>query len=554
MKKIFLFLLFFLFPITVHADNIYSIDMKIDIQKDGTANIIEIWNVKASSGSEWFKPLVDLGNSELSNFTVSMDGIPLEMKSWDVDESLKEKAGFYGINYISNGMELCFGKYNMKNHTFTLKYTLSNYIFNTDDSQVLYWTLMPRVTVDNFYVDVTSYYDFSDKLDVWGFGYKGYAYVKDGKIQMSNEEKLNNDYVVLLAKFPLNTFDTVNTNYNFNTFDDVLSLAKKGTFEYDYGNSFDFIDFIFGIFEILITILPILIVLFIGIKSAMPKYGYKNNKKIDKKNVPMFREIPCNKDIYYANTLVKLNSFDYKESNILGAIILKWVKQSKIRFINTTTGLFNKETSVIDLTLNPSFDNELEKKLFDMMYKASKDGKLEAREFESWSSKNYSSFLDLFRKIENVEIDKLKEVGQITKRIDKSECKQPYVMSDKIYDDSVKLYGLKLFLQEFSRIDTREVMEVHMWDEYLMFAYLFGIADKVAKQLKNMYPEIWTQQEYIDYDTIIFVNNISTRTVSAANSARDAARNYSSGGGGFSSGGGGGGSFGGGGSISMGGR
>ena len=127
-------------------------------------------------------------------------------------------------------------------------------------------------------------------------------------------------------------------------------------------------------------------------------------------------------------------------------------------------------------------------------------------------------------------------------------------MSDKMYDDSTKLYGLKIFLQEFSRIDTREIMEVHLWDEYLMFAYLFGIADKVAKQLKNMYPEIWEQEVTMDYDTIIFVNNISTRTVNAATSARDAAQSYSSGGGGFSSGGGGGGSFGGGGGASMGGR
>ena len=123
-----------------------------------------------------------------------------------------------------------------------------------------------------------------------------------------------------------------------------------------------------------------------------------------------------------------------------------------------------------------------------------------------------------------------------------------------MYDDSTKLYGLKIFLQEFSRIDTREIMEVHLWDEYLMFAYLFGIADKVAKQLKNMYPEIWEQEVTMDYDTIIFVNNISTRTVNAATSARDAAQSYSSGGGGFSSGGGGGGSFGGGGGASMGGR
>ena len=102
-------------------------------------------------------------------------------------------------------------------------------------------------------------------------------------------------------------------------------------------------------------------IVFFAIKSAINNgYGYINNKKIDKKEVPMFRDIPCNKDIYYANTLIKLNNFGYKESNILGAIILKWVRNNKIGFKNQTTGIFNKETSVIDLTMNPVFDNELE--------------------------------------------------------------------------------------------------------------------------------------------------------------------------------------------------
>ena len=85
-----------------------------------------------------------------------------------------------------------------------------------------------------------------------------------------------------------------------------------------------------------------------------------------------------------------------------------------------------------------------------------------------------------------------------------------------------------------------------------LFAYLFGIADKVAKQLKDMYPEIVEQTDVngnvmFDYDMFMFVNHISMRSVSAASSARAAAESYSSGGGGFSSGGGGGGSFGGGG-------
>ena len=69
-----------------------------------------------------------------------------------------------------------------------------------------------------------------------------------------------------------------------------------------------------------------------------------------------------------------------------------------------------------------------------------------------------------------------------------------------------------------------------------------------------MYPEIINQVDengraLFDYDTLIFVNRISTGSVSAASSARSAAQSYSSGGGGFSSGGGGGGSFGGGGSM-----
>ena len=48
----------------------------------------EIWNVKGSDGTEWYKVLNNMGNMELSNFKVSMDGSSLKYKVWDVDESL----------------------------------------------------------------------------------------------------------------------------------------------------------------------------------------------------------------------------------------------------------------------------------------------------------------------------------------------------------------------------------------------------------------------------------------------------------------------------------
>lgn len=542
MKKILFLIITFLFSISFVSakNNIYDIDIKVYLDEDGNADIEEVWNVKGSDGTEWYKVLNNLGNMELSNFKVYMDGSLLTYKEWDVDESLSQKKGYYGINYTNDGLELCFGKYDYKNHTFKLEYELSNFVFNTNDSQVIYYNFIDKlsdVNFDNFTIEISSYYDFPDTLDVWGYGYKGYAYVYDGKIYMSNESDMNGNYVVLLAKFPLNTFNTSNTT-KYDTFDDVYNKAEQGSFDYNYSNILsNVMNFIITIFNILIFFLPFIIVFFVARGTS---YGYKDNKKITKKNTEFFRDIPCNKDIYYANALASLNKWSKSSASILGAILLKWIKEGKVQILK------EKSTKIV-LNKDVKLDIKEEQDLYDMMYKASGDGILETKELEKWAKKNYSKYLNLFDKIKNNKIKELKEQGHIYKRTNRKECKYKNVMDDILYEDSKKLYGLKLFLEEFSSINTKEAIEVKLWDEYLMFAYIFGIADKVAKQFKNLYPEYIENLDTVDFDTIIFLNIISTRSVSAASTARSRAQSYSSGGGGFSSGGGGGGSFGGGG-------
>ena len=569
MKKINLYLIILLFiilvPISTFAKNdIYTKDAKIYITKEGTAQVTETWDVKGEDGTEWYIPLTNLGESEISNFTVEMDGKLLKFKSWDIDESLSEKAGYYGYNYISNGVELCFGKTDFKRHTFVIKYDISNFVFATDDADVINWRIFEyqnnKTKWTNFSVTISSYYSFPDTLDVWGYGYKGYAYVKDGVIQMSNEGAMGTNYVVLLAKFPKGTFNT-NISYNeYQTFDDVYQKNEEGTFDYDYNKNI-FIStissptFIFCIIYIILSI--IIIYLYIKFskktKKNYVKYIFLNNKKIILKDIPNFRDIPCNKDIYYANTLLYLNNIDYKESNIIGAIILKWIKEDKIEFIKK-----NDKEFTLNLMKNAVFNIEFEKKLFNMMYKASNDGFLEIYELEKWCSKNSIKLLNLLKNELNNNIVKLISKNKIYK-IQENQSK--YIMSDELYEDSIKLYGLKKFLIEFSQINTKETIDVKLWDEYLMFAYLFGIADKVAKQLKNLYPDCLKEYNF-DFDTLKFINYISTisanHTFFAKNdfcnySSSSSNSGYSSGGGGFSSGGGGGSSFGGGGSSSGGG-
>ena len=457
MKKNILFLLIlvlFFIPLPVFADSIYSVKMDINILEDGTANIKEVWDVEADSGSEWYKSMYELNNSEISNYKVTMDGEELSYINWNTSASLQEKKGNYGINNTSNGIELCFGKGDYNRHTFVITYSLSNYVFNTEDSQVLAWVIYPKANVDYFSAEISSYYQFPDNLDVWGYGYKGYAYVEDGIIKLSTEGSLRDNYVSVLVKFPLNTFRTNNIDDRYNTFDDVFKVAEEGSFQYDYGTN-DKFDFFAVFFSFISFLFPIFIFLIIFIIASSDGYGYINNKIINKKNTPMFREIPCNKDIYYANALIKLNNFDYKESNILGAIILKWVKEGKIKFKNEEKGLFNKKTSMIDLTDKPVFDNKYEKEIFDIMYEASNDGILEPKELEKWCRKNYSKFFGIFKRIVDEKIQQLKLDGYIYKRKNKQECKKKNVMNEKIYDDSSKLYGLKLYLKEFSNMNTK---------------------------------------------------------------------------------------------------
>lgn len=554
MKKIKYILLLMLLFITksVYADTIYRVDMDIYLDEQGNALIKEVWDVKASSGSEWYKTMYNLGNEEVTNYKVSMDGKELTYKDWDIDESMDEKAGYYGINYVSEGIELCFGKSDYERHKFTLTYNLSNMIFNTDNNQVLYQTLLPSVTLNDFYIKVHSFYEFPDTLDVWGYGYEGYAYVYDGYIEMSDKENttLNNDYVVLLVKFPLNTFNTTNNYEKFNDFDEVYNMAEEGSFKYE--DKFDIADFISSVVAFLVTfVIPILIV----VKAAglTTDFGTKVLKfSKDGKNVkdaPYYREIPLNKDIFLGYWYAGEYKLIKNKTDFLGAILLKWLKDGNVENVtvleNVTvqSKILKKEERAIKL-LNKNNLSTKEEELFDMMNAASLDGTLESNEFVKWCKNHYNKILKWFNEVIDEQTNKFVNNGLI--EVEKKTFSSNYIVKDELKEDALKVAGLKKFLNEFSNISERESIEVKLWEYYLMYAQIFGIAKKVAQEFKKLYPNVLTDEYYND---VMFIHNISYQGVSAASLAKSRAESYSSGGGGFSSGGGGGGSFGGGGGM-----
>lgn len=556
---IFAFIVFaFSFTKKVEANYINEISMDIYIDSNGNALITEIWNCYTDSGTEVYHPYYNLGNSEISNLTVSENGTDYQsLNTWDTSKSLEDKAYKCGINTISNGVELCWGISSYSAHTYIVKYNISNFIANLNDSQMLYWTFIPydfSNTIGNAYIKIYTDFSIPDNIDVWGYGnYGGTAYVYDGYIEMESNGRLDqNEYMTMLVKFPSNTFNVTSNNYN-NNFEDYYYMAEQGATQYSRKTSDD--ETIFGIIIFIGIIFPF-VLFFIGIimtlKTNELKFGAEG-KKIPK-DVPYFRDIPCDNNIFKANYISYNYGISKNKTDILGAIILKWLKDDivKVKKVDAN-GVFKKEN--ISIILNEtnsdeSIKNQQEKELFKMLLEASKDGILEKKEFENWCNENYSKILEWFDNILEKARDELIAEGLIIEK-EKTHFKffvrEYYEATPELKEKALQIAGLKRYLKEYTLIKDREPIEVKLFEEYLIYAQMMGIAKKVSKDFKDIYPEIIEQSHFDSYDNIIFINSYASYGISSAKSAETRANNYSSGGGGFSSGGGGGGSFGGGG-------
>lgn len=558
MKKIKYFLILFVsifFIGNVNAQDIKEINMDIKISQDGTAHITENWIIKFDKNedlTEVYKPYYNLGNSEFKNFKASLNNHSYTyIDNWDIDEDFNYKRYKNGFNYTDDGIELCWGiSEKGKTNNYKISYDITNFVAKVSDADMVYWTLVPDNLNDSpekVYIKIYSDFEYESTLPVWGYGnLGGYAYVYDGYIEMSSNGVLDSDeYMTILVEFPKDTF--TNNNTLDEDFGYYLDMAEEGATSYEETSSSSFFDFLIPFIIIFTTFSAVII----G-KSSMSMTGSKKikfgktSKKIPKE-VNYFRDIPCNKDLYKAYWISKTYKINKKDTDLLGAVLLKWLKEGRIEIKKEIKeGIFKKEKSSIVLKQNLEFELYFEQELYNMIYEASIDGVLEAKEFKRWASDNYTELYDWFKKVLDFETEKLELEGKLTQL-----SHNKYETTELLLQEAIELKGLKNFLEDFSRIYEKNPIEVNLWQEYLIFAQIFGIAEKVAKDFKDIYPDIIPDNYIDDLDFVYFV---SYTGMNSASSAKSRAESYDSGGGGFSSGGGGFGSFGGGGFGGGGGR
>jgi len=519
-----------------------SQSIHVQLQEDGSARVQERRVVHLSEGTENFVPIGNLGDSDIVDFKVEEDGQEYEfIPNWDIDWSREQKKFKNGLINTKNGYELVWGIGEYGKHEYVLSYTITNFVKELeDDSQILFWRFVNDATnipPEKVQVTIEADHEFTPENEkVWAFGFEGQIHVQNGKVEATSSKSLSSrDYVTILTKFPSGTFQTAGRLDK--TFEEVKDQAFEGS---DYGSERKPSSYKKTLFRRPVFILAGFVFLMNFVSIGKRMHNRPQSKLKRKYKEEYYRDIPYEgplSDVAYLFSRVTTSSFE----QMLTAYILKWIKEDRIRPVQGETGrFFKKETTSLHLENSSGISDEMERKLYQILEDASGSDKvLEEKEFTAWAKKNYSQITRWEKEIKEHSKSQLRQQGYIGP-VKKKFLFFPYTGEDltpKGEELEANIFKFMNYLNDFSLLNEREAVNVKLWDELMIWAAVFGITDKVAKEFEKLYPEYEVESAYrggVIYHTSRFSSN-------AAQSVRS-----SGGGGSTSSSGGGGGSFGGG--------
>ena len=541
MRKLLLFFSLLL-PLTLSAQEIRDMDIRVEVEQKGNATVTTDWDVTVTSGTEWYIPVENLGSMTVTSLKVSEDGKTFvdEGFDWKSKRSLEQKKGRSGIARTSRGVELCWGQGSLGDHKWRTVVKMTGLVqgmtdfdgfnFQFVNTQMVAGPQHVKVTI----VNKTGGPEWtSADTKVWAFGFKGSIYVIDGAVVAeTNRPMKKSNHVTLMVRFDKGMFaPEVTKNSSFAAME---KTAKKGSSYNILSDTKAWGPYLLGagILALLIWIL--------GAFATGNKYRKKlfGTRKIE----GWCRDIPLGGNLLAAFYVMDGSRRFYLDGNkyhrnLMGAVFLKWMLEGKA---SVHKG-WSKRNVKLALRRDVEIENPVEAELYEMcMAAAGRDLILTPREFKRWSRWNYEYIKDWPYRARGKGRSYLLRKGFIDKRDRGTETG---------FGPLKEVIEFKHFLKDFTILNQREAPEVHLWNQYLIYAALFGIADKVSKQMKKLYPTEYTeysQDHLLDGITMMALGYLVQKLADAGMRAAAKQSARESGEGGSSSVGGGGGHSGGG--------
>lgn len=568
MRKVFAFFLALsltsALALPVHSQEIRDIETSVTLSADGSARVVQVWDVTVVDGTEWYIPIDNLGECYIHDFQVSENGVEYanDGRKWNSNRSLAAKTRRCGIVEKRGGnIELCWGQGEYGDHVYTISYTIDNLVQSYDECDGFHWHFLndewevrpqhASIRIINGTGGEPWYWTNEDSNNVrfWGFGMIGDSRLEDGTVYFESTEPFRyGSFFSALLSFDKGLFSPAVEGYG--TFEQLKEEAMEGS---DYGDEqLSRGDKIFGIILLaLFLLIPLLIVgwaLFAIIRKIYRRVsGRHYDKKIFGKDKidDWWRDVPLNGSptamysLLLSGDLLKPDK-NTMFSNLVSAYFLKWIQDGVLAVERDPRKKDRVNLRFVKEASEAESDDTMENTVYCAALAAAGENRiLEADEFKSWSYKN----------------DKAVAAWPLA-----AKRSGTAIWKEVSPEERCHAVEFKNFLNDFTLASEREAPEVGLWKQYMVMAAVLGVAEQVYRNFEKLFPKV--MEEYVrqtnmfDTTTTYYVlrnlNRSSSAMMSSAmqrqaqRAARAAAAQRSSGGGGSISFGGGGGGFGGG--------
>ena len=530
-------------PLCAGSD-VDSLRINVTLRDDGSATVAETWRIDVSDDiSEWYLVVDNLGRMTIQDLRVRDETGReyLNEGEWNINRSRSAKAGRCGLVTKSDGYEVCWGVGSSGAHTYTVSYLLTGLVKGYEEMDGFNYMFVARdlgsspqsviLTIRKPGFEFTT-----DNTKVWAFGFRGEIRVEDGAVvARSSEPFVRESALITLVGFEKGIFQPALVENK--TFDEVRRRAMEGS---DYREpEKDKGDFWLGILIGLGVVLAVygsLKVIAGTIKRKRELLGGRM------KNVPWYRDVPLGGDLDASSNILLCFSGNaaQERERLIAAYITRLFYRGAFEIVNDgSKPVMRIKDLEISEAESSGLDSSLEAELYSFIKEAAgQDGLLQKNELKRWANSHGKTLYKWVQKA------------------------IPFPSKTTIWtmtpEEARQVFGLRRYLKDFTLIKDRGVVEVKLWNNYLIFAALYGIADQLIKDFRKVCPEYFTLSSVsglLEDDTTNMViwsminmtsRNFNTAAVTYEASISGNSGSSWSGGGGMSSWGGGGGFSGGG--------
>lgn len=484
MKKKILLIIISLF---IFTPNVYGLsklnrmDVNININEEGVALVTEEWQVTAGTSNYYEKVFYDIGDANITDINLTDLSGPeyIYLDKYNKDRNL--------VYHYSDNKKIKKIMINTNNKATTLRltYKIDGIITKYDDLYAINWNILSStnsIEISSLNAYISGPVEFSESnMALYGIGKNMSCEFENGKIHIFATNLVSKSKIKIMASI---------NNYKFQH-----HLTTPGTFQENYEKYKSRTPFHAYIEEVLdnffITLLIGVTIIFV-IVFIIYKLVHKDKISSDYKNIKPYNKnktvedlqtvayndvIPCDFNIYKMYFIANYYHVIKHRSSLVGAIIFKWILEGIISIKNDENKYY------LQISPNISFQNYLDQELYNILVASSNNYIIDNNKLIRNATEHSKQIIDWY---DSVVAASIKE-EYLKRNINVK--KNKIILNKVIYDEAIKIQGLKKYLLNFNQVPRRTELTEEVYKYTLISSVLLRVDENLYKELLRKNPD-----------------------------------------------------------------